>query len=226
MEPSVQVTASAASELDRERGEPLPVLPALRPVLGAGLAPGSVVSVGGAGAASLGLALLAGASEAGVWCGVVGVPELGVVAAAGMGVRLDRTLLVDEPGARWPDAVATLADAVGLVVARPVGRVAGPVVRRLSAVVRRSGCVLVVSGGWEGARLGLRMEWAEWVGAEDGRGHLRGRRARVAAEPRGRSGAGRRVSLWLPGPDGTVSAWTGAERADGSGGAAPRAEAG
>ncbi len=70
----------------------VPVLPALRPVLpGGGLRPGSVVGLGGLGAASLGLALVAGVSRhggadgTGGWCGVVGVPDFGVAAAAGMG---------------------------------------------------------------------------------------------------------------------------------------------
>src|SRR6476660_8273685 len=81
--------------------ERLPVLPALEPLLpGAGLRRGSVVAV--SGSTSLLCALLAGASQAGSWCAVVGLPDLGLVAAAGLGVALERLALVPDPGSQWP----------------------------------------------------------------------------------------------------------------------------
>ncbi|MDQ1393973.1 MAG: hypothetical protein QOF30_2950, partial [Acidimicrobiaceae bacterium] len=42
-----------------------------------------VVKPGGTGATSLALALGAAASQAGSWCAAVGLPALGIVAAAG-----------------------------------------------------------------------------------------------------------------------------------------------
>ena len=48
------------------------------------------------GATSILLALLAGASAAGSWCAVVGMPSLGLVAAAELGIALDRPLLREE----------------------------------------------------------------------------------------------------------------------------------
>jgi hypothetical protein len=75
----------------------LPVLPPLRTLLPAGgLVKGQVVSVGRYG--MLCLALMAGASAAGAWCAVAGVPEFGVAAAAAAGVEPDRLLLVPGPG--------------------------------------------------------------------------------------------------------------------------------
>ncbi|MFD0683414.1 hypothetical protein [Actinomadura fibrosa] len=194
----------------------VPVLPALRPVIpGGGLRPGSAVGLDGPGASSLGLALVAGVSRhggadgTGGWCGVVGVPDFGVLAAAGMGAALERLLLVDEPGERWPDVVAALVEAVDLVLLRPPERPGAAAVRRLSALARRHGCVLTLTGGhardWAGTRLRLRLADVEWRGLGDGHGRLGGRLADVVAEGRDAPGAGRRARLWLPGPDGTVA---------------------
>src|SRR5207302_7365787 len=74
--------------LARERT--LPVLPALAELLPeGGLRRGSTVTVLG-DATSLALALLAGPSQAGSWCAAVGLPSLGLVAAAEVGIVLER----------------------------------------------------------------------------------------------------------------------------------------
>src|SRR5580658_5976393 len=96
----------------------LPVLPALRELLPrGGLARGSVVSVAEFGL--LALALVAGASADGAWCGIAGVPEAGVLGAAGLGLDAERTLLVPDPGHAWPQVVASLLDGCELVLLRP-----------------------------------------------------------------------------------------------------------
>ncbi|MFG2000741.1 hypothetical protein ACGFNU_16515 [Spirillospora sp. NPDC048911] len=198
----------------------VPVLPALRPVV-PGLRPGSIVGVAGAGAASLGLALVAGVSRhggesgTGGWCAVVGMPEFGVAAAVGMGAAPERLLLVDEPDGRWPDVVAALIEAVDLVLVRPPERPGTAAVRRLTALARKHGCVLTVTGhDWPGTAVRLRIDQAEWIGLGDGHGRLRGRRARIVAEGRGAPGAGRRTWVWLPGPDGEVAPYEPAVPAD------------
>jgi hypothetical protein len=198
--------AAPAGELTS--GDLIPVLPALRPVIpGGGLRPGWVVCVGdGSGSASLGLALVAGAGQGGGWCAAVGLPDLGVVAAAAMGAAPERLLLVDDPGRRWPDVVAALIDAVDLVLVRPCERPSPTVARRLAALARRGRCVLAVDGDWGGAQLRLTVAAAEWAGPGEGYGQLTRRRARVAAAGRGAAGQGRAAWVWLPGPDGAVSA--------------------
>src|SRR5947209_4215407 len=101
-------------------GRVLPVLPALSGLLPeGGLKRGSVVSV--AGATSLALALLAGPSAAGSWCAAVGMPSLGVAAAAEVGIALERFPLVAAPpnAEEWAWTVATMLDAVDVVLARP-----------------------------------------------------------------------------------------------------------
>jgi len=167
----------------QETGErPLPVLPPLAPLLPqGGLRRGSTVVVQESPA--LLLALLAGPSQAGSWCAVVGMPALGLVAAAEAGVVLDRLPLVPAPGADWATVVAALLDALDLVVVAPRGRVRDGDARRLAARARQRGSVLVAfgvrAGGWEGADLWLTVGDTRWEGLGAGHGHLRGRLTEV-----------------------------------------------
>ena len=182
----------------------LPVLPALAELLPAGgLARGSVVAVDRPGL--LCLALVAAASAAGAWCGVAGIPDLGVAAAAAMGAEPARLMLVARPGPGWPQVVASMLEACEVVVVRPPGRPPLQTRRRLEGVLRRGGGVLVAAGEWEGAPVRLRVARRSWAGIGDGYGSLRACRAEVVAEGRGAVARPRRRWLWLPAPDGTVA---------------------
>jgi hypothetical protein len=182
----------------------LPVLPALRELLPAGGLPrGSVVAVGRW--SLLCLALAAGASAAGAWCAVAGLPQLGVVAAADAGLDLDRMLLIAEPGTLWPQVVASLLDGCELVLLRPPAQPSAQVRRRLEATVRRFGGVLVVAGEWDGAQTRMLVARQEWAGIGAGHGRLRARRVQVVADGRGAAAQSRAQWLWLPGPDGSVT---------------------
>ena len=183
----------------------LPVLPALRPLLPhQGLRRGTTVAV--ARSAALALALVAGASAAGSWVAAVGLPDLGIVAAAETGIALERLALVPVPGARaWPTVVAAFLDAVDVVLVRsPAGLPAAPA-RRLAARARERGAVLVPLGAWsEPADLRLAVTSSDWHGLGQGYGSLRARRVEVVASGRGAAARERRVLLWLPSPDGTI----------------------
>jgi hypothetical protein len=193
------MTALLAPAPESTTAEPdLPVLPVLRGEL-PGLRRGQVMSVDGAGA--LAAALAAGVSADGGWCAAVGMPDLGVLAAVAMGVDPQRLLLVDEPGERWPEVVATMLGAVELVLLRPPVSPSAVEVRRLTAHARRHGAVLVTTGLWEGAQVRLRVVSSLWTGLSDGHGHLRGRRVQVVVEGKGPP---RKAWLWLPGPDGSI----------------------
>ena len=182
----------------------LPVLPALRTLLPAGGLPrGSVVAAGRW--SLLCLALAAGASAAGAWCAVVGLPQLGVAAAAEAGLDPGRMLLIAEPGAGWPQVVASLLDGCELVLLCPPDRPSAQVRRRLEATVRRFGGVLLVAGDWDGAHVRLLVDRQEWTGIGAGHGRLRARRAQVVADGRGAAARPRAQWLWLPGPDGSVA---------------------
>jgi len=180
----------------------LPVLPALGELLPGGLARGSVVAAGRWGL--LCLALAAGASVAGAWCAVAGVPQLGVSAAVGVGLDPARLLLVPDPGTAWPQVVASLLDGCELVLLRPPDRAPAALRRRLEAVLRRCGGVLVVAGDWDGAQARLLVTRQEWAGIQPGHGRLRARRVLVVADGRGSAARPRTRWLWLPGPDGAV----------------------
>jgi len=182
----------------------LPVLPALRELLPAGgLQRGSVVATGGW--SLLCLALISGASAAGAWCAVAGLPQLGVAAAVDVGLDPGRMLLIADPGPGWPQVVASLLDGCELVLLRPPDRPSAQARRRIEATVRRSGGVLVVAGDWDGAQTRLLLARQEWTGMGAGHGRLRARRVRVVADGRGASARSRARWLWLPGLDGSVA---------------------
>lgn len=192
---------------ERREPEPLPVLPALHGLV-ASLRRGQVVAVPpplGGGGGSLLWALVAAASAEGRWAAAVGLPDSGVLAAAELGVDLDRLVLVDEPGERWPDVAGALLGAVDIVVLRPDRRPSGPLARRLAGVARQHGTVLLVAGDWEGAQLRLQVVSSRWSGLGAGHGHLQGRQVLVEASGRGADGRARSSWLWLPRRDGTVA---------------------
>ncbi len=182
----------------------LPVLPALQSLLPGGvLRRGSTVVV--AGSTSLALALAAAPSASGSWCAAVGLPSLGLVAVAELGVSLERLALVGAPGGSWPAVVAALVDALDVVVVHPPTPARAADVRRLAARVRERGAVLVpVCSSWEGADVRLGVTRSEWHGLGAGHGHLRARRLEVAAQGRGAAARPRRACVWLPpGSEGT-----------------------
>jgi hypothetical protein len=185
--------------------ETLPILPGLRDLLPRGaLARGSVLAVPEFGL--LCLALVAGASAAGAWCGIAGVPEAGLLAAVGAGLDAERTLLVPDPGPAWPQVVASLLEGCELVLLRPPAAAPVQVRRRLEAVLRRAGGVLLVAGDWPGAQVRLRVISQRWTGLGDGHGRVRACCAEVTADGRGEAGLTRTRWLWLPAEDGGVTA--------------------
>src|SRR5215217_8485934 len=183
----------------------LPVVPALRPLLpNQGLRRGSTVAVGRS--AALALALVAGASAAGSWVAAVGLPDLGIVAAAETGVTLERLALVPSPGPRaWPTVVAALLDAIDVVLVRSPPGLPPAQARRLAARARERGAVLVPLGPWpEPADLRLAVTTSTWTGLGQGHGSLQARKVEVLVAGRGAASRERRVHLWLPSPDGSI----------------------
>jgi len=189
----------------------LPVLPELRGLFPAGglrrgstvavapTEPGSVATGGPPfGATSILLALLAGASAAGSWCAVVGMPSLGLVAAAELGIALDRLALVPDPGPDWPAVAAALLDGIDVVVAAPPGPVSAPLAGRLAARARQRGGVLVGYGRWAGADVVLETAGGGWSGLGQGHGRLSRRELVVSRYGRGAAARPRQAILWIP----------------------------
>jgi hypothetical protein len=190
-------------------GRVLPVGAPLATLLpGGGLRRGTTVAVAGTvGATSLVLALLAEASAGGAWAGVIGRPDLGLVAAAEAGVALERLALVPYPGADLVAVTAALLDGLDLVVV--AGRVLhGSDRARLAARARQRGAVLLPLGPWPGADVELTCEQGRWRGVGTGSGdvgRLRTRRVCVRLRGRGVAPAGRSARLLLPGVAGRLA---------------------
>jgi hypothetical protein len=178
------------------------------------------------GLTSLLLLLLAGASSQGCWCAVVGLPELGLVAAVEMGADLDRLVLVPRPGSegRWQNVVTTLLETVDLVCLAPQTPVRPTDARRLSARARERRSTLLVfdAASAPGAARGilrtagagrvgrvlplwpgpcdLRCSVMEsgWSGLEHGHGLLSLRRLEAEVGGRGAASRPRRGRLGIP----------------------------
>ncbi|WP_439381597.1 hypothetical protein [Amycolatopsis lexingtonensis] len=186
----------------------LPVTPVLAGFLpGGGLRRGTAMSV--SGSTALILALLAEATQEGSWAAIAGLPELGVAAAAELGVDLDRLALVPNPRAEAVAVVSALIDGFDLVVLGPaLARATQPqVARRLAGRVRNRGAVLLTAGAWPSADLELSVSGRRWHGmTDDGFGHLKFRDVVVTSRGRGAAARPQTHALQLPGADGAIAA--------------------
>lgn len=180
----------------------LPLRPDLAGIVPGGLRRGTVVELDGRGATSLALALASGPSAGGSWVAAVGLPALGLVAAAEAGLDLARTALVPDPGERWATVVATFTDALDVVLTGRPPRLRAADARRLTAKVRERGSVLLVVGArWpDRTDLSLTVEACRWSGLGDGHGHLHQRRVEIIVDGRGAAGRRRRRTIELTGP--------------------------
>ncbi|MCM6776198.1 hypothetical protein NDR87_19115 [Nocardia sp. CDC159] len=160
----------SAAELRRE---PLPVPSALVGLLPeGGLAKGSVVAY--SGATSLLAGLLAAVTGSGGHAAAVGLPRLGLLAAAEMGAQLGKLAVVPDPGPDPVEIAAVLLDGLDLVVLG-LGGISVPPSRTrvLAARARSKGATLVVTGGaWTGATLRIDSRIAGYEGLSRGRGRL------------------------------------------------------
>lgn len=171
---------------------PVPTLPALADLV--------QLRTGGsyaADSAGLALALAAGASQAGEWIGVIGWPDFGAEGAAALGVDLQRTVLVPDPGEHWVEVVAALVDVMRVVVLRPPAGVDARAAGVLDARLRTRSAVLVVWGEWPRCEVRLALERSRWRGVGSGHGLLRARRVRMTVQ-RG-TAPPVRADLWFPG---------------------------
>lgn len=168
----------------------------------------------GAGATSLVLRLLSPLTRSGAWCALVGLPDLGIVAAEELGVALDRLLVVPEPAGHLAAVAAALLEGCDVVVARPAGAVSPRQAGRLAARARERRAVLVVLGEQVGtlarrprirpvpawpveADLTLEAAAASWVGIGEGSGRLVAHGVEVLVRRRRGAPGRRRHLLWL-----------------------------
>jgi hypothetical protein len=191
----------------------LPVVDALADLLpGHGLQRGSVIATRGPAAMSIGLALLAGASAAGSWLGIVGLTSIGLSAATELGIALERVFLVAQPPiTRWAETLAAVADGAELILARVPPQVRPSDIRRVRSRLSTRGAVLLLAGPEEHAAIQadvvIGTSTVRWEGIGAGAGRLLARQVQVEAGGR-RAGRPLRRTVWLPGVDGSVSAVT------------------
>jgi hypothetical protein len=181
----------------------LDTTPALASLLpGGALRAGATYSI--TGSTALTMALLAGPSAAGAWCGVVGMPGFAAAAGVGLGVDLSRLVFVPDPGPRWLSVVGALIDALTVVVVRPPTTVRDAEAARIAARLRQREAVLVTCGPWPRREAQLTVTASSWFGVGSGHGHLTARQATVVSKGRGTAVRPRHTRLWLPDPDGVV----------------------
>lgn len=192
--------ATTARDADRGPGGYLPVHAALAPLLPwiGGLRRGATVTATGGN--SLILALLGAATAGDGWAAVVGMPELGMLAAIDQGILVDRVALVPAPGPDWPAVTSALLDGMDLVVIATPGEVAAGTARALSARARHRGAVLVPTRPWPGADLTLTITAHRHAGLRDGHGVLDGHEVTVRATGRGSAAQPREVTVPVPLP--------------------------
>jgi hypothetical protein len=139
------------------------------------------------------LALLAGATADGCWAAVVGLPQVGVLAAAELGVSVGRLALVPRPGADPGPVIAALLDGVDLVaVGCPLPLA---LARRLTARARQRRAVLIAFGAWPSPDVELTAESVRWNTLDDGAETLRRQEISVRSGGRGSAGRPRHVLL-------------------------------
>lgn len=196
----------------------LPVHPVLAPVFGVapgepGLVRGHTVVCSGSAAMSCALAVMVAPTRAGSWAGVVGLPSVGVAAAAELGVELSRTIFVagESSSSTSSDMVAVLSaliDGVEVLVLsrRVVAAVSDGVMRKLHTRMQSRGAVLVLVGdpGSVSADVRLNASTVMWEGLGAGNGHLQRRRVNIELDAR-RRGRPTRTDVWLPDQHGGLS---------------------
>ncbi|SEB73750.1 hypothetical protein [Arthrobacter woluwensis] len=162
-----------------------PVIPGFRGLFPYGLKGGAAYSL--AAPLSVAMALLAGPSANGQWCGAAGIPDFGAEAAAGFGVALERFVLVPDTGPEWVPVISTLADVLPVLLVRPPGKVSPGDAARLASRLRERGGTLLVLGPWPQSEGLLRVRGSHWEGLGDGHGHLRRHRVELELQHRGRT---------------------------------------
>ena len=214
----VAATRGVASALVKE--ELIPTAPVFMELLGnPGLRRGSTVVVHGvlgAGTTSFALALLSGATRAGIWCAAVNLPELGLVAADELGVALDHLVLVPSPQQGLTTVIATLLEGCGVVLAAWPGTAASAEVRRLISRARERRCALVILIPPKAVSRSPLQYWPEtpdidvlltpgrFTGIGRGSGRITGRLVEVTATRRRANPREIQSQLWLPSAKGGI----------------------
>jgi hypothetical protein len=192
-------------------GEDLvPLLLPLQQALGVdGLRRGNTVLIGGeegSGTTSLALALIAKATTDGMWCSIVGPPDLGMVAAVELGVDLERLVVVASPRTRAATAIGALVEGCDVVLLRLPLAMSRTEMLRLGARARQRRVLVVLLSdprsravAWpEAPDITVQIRSSVFSGIESGSGRIAGRRVEIETVHRRSGGMRAPVALWLP----------------------------
>ncbi len=186
-----------------------------------GLAPGSSIGVSGDGGWSVAFSLVSAALSPDGWIAIVGLEDLGLLAASEYGIPLDRILVIETPPApQFASVVAWLIEAVEIVCINPAQRVKGVEARRLSGRAREQQTLLFhLDGGrsWPQALdVSLTASTHRWEGTGQGHGRLQRRLVSVAATGRRSMARYQQAHVWLPGASGSIEAANSSTELDGT----------
>lgn len=170
-----------------------------------GLSRGLGVAFAGQGAWSVAMAIWAeGLAEDG-WLALVGLPDVNLVAAAELGIQLDRVLMIGTPPAQqWASVVAALCEAVDVIAVAPAARVNAQQARRVMARCREHDAVICHLGSLEhwpepvDLTIQSATAWQDWSGIGEGHGFLQQRHVHVTISGRRAHSQTRSVSLAIP----------------------------
>jgi hypothetical protein len=122
------------------------------------------------------------------WVAAVGVPSLGVLAAAEAGLALERLVFFAAPTTLWGTVAVAAVDAFDVVVLSVPARPRAAELRRLGTRTRERGNTVIAIGpgapAW-GGEARLLTSSVAWDGLGDGHGTLRSCRVSIELDGRG-----------------------------------------
>ena len=178
--------------------EPLPILPVSSDLCNmfpeGGLVRGRTVLCNGDAAVALALRVVAQATQAGSWLGVVGVHNIGVQAASEQGIALQRVVFVQPAISRaeWVSTVAAAADGFDVLMLEVPHGITVADARRVQTRIQSRRNALVLVGTTQ--KLALQSVFqpdvvmdtttTQWNGIERGAGHVQSREVCVTVSGR------------------------------------------
>lgn len=137
-----------------------PTHPNVQRLLGSPLVAGGCYSV--MGSTALAMQFLESASAGGTWCAVLGMPDFGYEYAAGIGMRLDRMLVMPTLGSDWMSTAAALAGSACALLITPPALPTPAQAERIVPKLRSRGSILVSTSQWPRALATIKVSAASW----------------------------------------------------------------
>jgi len=144
-----------------------------------GLCKGSSYSLDSS--ASLLWSLVAESTKQGIWCAIIGIPDLGIGIAKEVGVNINRVVLIPSPGPKWMAVLGDLIETVGICV---LGSFSAPGATQLSTLhsrLRNHKTSLLVRATWPNSKTSFAVTH-QWSGVRSGEGLLQTHHLHITAK--------------------------------------------